>query len=414
MKNEILSNINNPVQLERLYRADKSTFKHSFKALLPEIANNNLVDFWRARLDFSQEATPGEDRKKILWLFLAFIVAGIVAKLPALLHIDEEFFYTRNAGFIIFPILSAYFLFKNKLSTVKIAAIVGIITGCIIFINLLPSSTKSDTLNLSCIHLIVVLWAVLGFAFTNNATENVFKRLTYLKFNGDLVVITSLILIAGAILSGVTVGLFSLIGLQIEKFYFQNIIIFALPSAPILGTYLIENNPSIVGKISPVIARIFSPLVLIMLVSYLVAIIYSGKNPYNDREFLLMFNLLLIGVMAIIFFSIAETNESAKNQLEIWVLFLLSLITIIVNGVALSAILFRISEWGITPNRTAVLGGNLLILVHLLLVTTQLFRVVARKSDITIVGKTITSYLPIYCLWAGIVTFIFPFLFGFK
>jgi hypothetical protein len=310
--------------------------------------------------------------------------------------------------------LSAYFVFKNKLSTAKIAAVVGIITGCIIFINLLPNSTKSDTPNLSCIHLIVVLWAVLGFAFTNNATENVFKRLTYLKFNGDLVVITSLILIAGAILSGVTVGLFSLIGLQIEKFYFQNIIIFALPSAPILGTYLIENNPSIVGKISPVIARIFSPLVLIMLVSYLVAIIYSGKNPYNDREFLLMFNLLLIGVMAIIFFSIAEANESAKNQLEIWVLFLLSLITIIVNGVALSAILFRISEWGITPNRTAVLGGNLLILVHLLLVTTQLFRVVARKSDITIVGKTITSYLPIYCLWAGIVTFIFPFLFGFK
>ncbi len=98
---------------------------------------------------------------------------------------------------------------------------------------------------------------------------------------------TTLILIAGAILTGVTIGLFSLIGFKIEKFYFDYVVIFGLPAAPILGTYLIETNPQLVGKVSPVIAKIFSPLVLVMLVVYLIAIIYSGKDPYNDREFLL-------------------------------------------------------------------------------------------------------------------------------
>jgi hypothetical protein len=225
---------------------------------------------------------------------------------------------------------------------------------------------------------------------------------------------TALIVIAAAIMSGITIGLFSLIGFNIEKFYFQNIVLFGLPAAPIVGTYLTQSNPQLVGKVSPVIAKIFSPLVVVMLVIYLIAMVYSGKDPYNDREFLLIFNALLIGVMAIIFFSIAEASKTTKSQVEVWILFLLSAITVIVNGIALSAILFRISEWGITPNRTAVLGGNVLILINLLLVTGQLFRVLSKKASITGVGKFIALYLPIYVLWTIVVTFIFPLLFGFK
>jgi hypothetical protein len=181
-----------------------------------------------------------------------------------------------------------------------------------------------------------------------------------------------------------------------------------------MGTYLIRNNPQLVGKVSPVIAKIFSPLVVVMLVIYLVAIVYSGKDPYNDRDFLLIFNALLIGVMAIIFFSIAETSKTPKSRIEVWVLFLLSVVTILVNGIALSAILFRISEWGITPNRAAVLGGNVLILINLLLVTAQLFRVLAKKAHITGVGKAIAFYLPIYSLWTIVVTFLFPLIFSYK
>jgi hypothetical protein len=227
-------------------------------------------------------------------------------------------------------------------------------------------------------------------------------------------VITTLIVIAGGILTGITIGLFSLIGFNIEQFYFQNIVIFGLPAAPILGTYLIQTNPQLVGKVSPVIAKIFSPLVLVMLVIYLGAMLYSGKDPYNDREFLLIFNALLIGVMAIIFFSVAETSRTAKTQMEIWILLLLSVVTVIVNGIALSAIVFRISEGGLTPNRAAVLGGNLLILINLLLVTVQLFRVASKKTAIASVGRAISQYLPVYFVWTIVVTFIFPLIFGFK
>lgn len=414
MKDAILSNLDNPVQLEQLYRADKPAFKRSFNALYPQLKETSIASFWHARLNFSKEEASRGSSKDLVFVIIAALVAGVVAKLPAILSIDEESFYTRNAGFIIFPALMTYFIWKNKLPLNNIAIVVGTTLTGLLFINFLPATDKSDTLLLSCMHLPVLLWAVTGLAFVGEPHNHVEKRLGYLTYNGDLIVITALILISGGILTGVTIGLFDLIGFSIEKFYFQYVVIVGLPAAPILGTYLIRSNPQLVGKVSPVIARIFSPLVLVMLVIYLGAIIYSGKDPYNDREFLMIFNALLTGVMAIIFFSVAEASKKDNNRTETWVLFLLSVVTIVVNGIALSAILFRISAGGITPNRAAVLGSNVLILINLLLVTVQLFKAVSKKADIAGVGKVISWFLPIYCLWAAIVTFLFPFLFGYK
>jgi len=154
-------------------------------------------------------------------------------------------------------------------------------------------------------------------------------------------------------------------------------------------------------------------LVLVMLLSYLVAIIYASKDPYNDRDFLLLFNLLLIGVMGLIFFSVAESYAEKKVGYMTWILVFLSCTTLVVNGIALSAIAFRISEWGITPNRLAVLGVNLLMLVHLVLVSRQLMLTLRRKSKLEQVAFTLVRYLPIYLLWTAIVTFLFPVVFNF-
>ena len=410
-RDEILAFLNDPEQLEKMYRTNKALFKKEFVTLYPEIIGNPIADTWNERLNYESDAINWGTGRELLFVIIASLLAGLIAKLPAILSIDKDFFYPRNIGFIIFPALSAYFLWKNKLSPGKIAFIAGATLISLVFINLLPDVEKSDTLILSCIHLILFLWAILGFAFVGEATNNNEKRLAYLRYNGDLLVMTALMLIAGGILTGVTIGLFELIGFNIENFYFNYIGIFGLAAAPIVGTYLTQTNPQLVSKVSPVIAKIFSPLVLAMLVVYLTAIVFSGKDPYNNREFLLIFNALLIGVMAIIFFSVAETSKRSKSQTEIWILFLLSIVTMIVNGIALSAILFRISEWGITPNRAAVLGANVLILIHLVLVTVQLYKVLSKRADISGVGKAIADYLPVYIIWTVIVTFIFPLIF---
>ena len=413
MKNDIFIHLDNPKELERLYRQNKTQFKQFFLDVYPQIKDKPMAQFWKERLEDSREEIQFGSKKELIFVVIAALMAGLIAKIPSFTSIGEEFFYSRNVGFIVFPTLIAYFSWKNKLGIQKWMLFGGIAIISLLFINLFPNDPNSDTLTLSCIHLLLFLWSLLGFSFVGEAGHTL-KRLDFLRFNGDFVVMSTLILIAGGITTGITIGLFSLIGYQIENFYFNNVVVVGLAAVPLVATFLTQTNPQLVSKVSPVIARIFSPIVLVMLVIYLFAIFYSGKDPYNDRDFLLLFNALLIGVMAIIFFSVAEATNTEKGKTEKWILFLLSVVTILVNAIALSAILFRISTWGITPNRLAVLGSNIFILINLLLVTIKLFGVVTKKSNILEVGGQIAIFLPVYVLWTSFVTFILPFLFNFE
>lgn len=414
MKQEILKNLDNPRQLEKLYRENGSTFRREFNLLYPEIKKNPAAQIWHERLNFENDEISWGTRSELIFVIVASFIAGLIAKIPMFRDISEEYFYPRNLAFVVFPFLIAYFLWRQKNWTKKLITVSCALLIAALYINLLPDDPRSDTLILACIHLPLFLWAVLGYTFVGDKLKNYQRRLDFLRYNGELVVMTTIILISGGIMTAITLGLFELIDLNIEEFYFQNIVVFGLAAAPLVGTYLVQNNPQLVGKVSPVIAKVFTPLVLVTLVTYLCAVIWTGKDPYNDREFLLIFNILLVAVMAIIFFSIAETAKNPKNKIGTVLLFCLSLVTVIVNGIALSAIVFRISEWGITPNRLAVLGSNILILINLLMVLYRLFRTVFNKAPIENVEKSIATFLPVYSIWTIIVTFLFPVLFGFK
>jgi hypothetical protein len=412
MRDEILNSIENPKQLEKLYRNDKSVFKAEFNSLYPEIKSNKISEFWKERLNYETNEISWGSNYELIFIIIASCIAGLIAKLPEFTGINSVFFFQRNIAFVVLPLLTIYFAWKQNLSSKKNITISTAIIISLIFINILPEN-NSDTTILACIHLPLFLWAVLGFTFIGNKVKDYKIRLDFLRFNGDLLVMTGIILIAGTLLTAITLGLFSIIEIHLEEFYFNYIVIWGLASSPIVGTYLVRSNPQLVNKVSPVIAKVFTPLVLITLTVYLFAIIYSGEDPYRDRDFLIIFNILLIGVMAIILFSVAETTKNYKSKIAIIMLLLLSIVTIIINGIALSAIVFRISEWGITPNRLAVLGSNLLILINLLFVAYRLFKASKNLQEIENVEKTIAHFLPIYSLWTVFVIFIFPLIFIF-
>jgi len=414
MREEIKNNLDNPLQLERLYQENRTGFKREFNLIYPDYRENVTAQIWNARLNFENEKISWGTGKELIFVIVLSFIAGLIAKIPDLTEIKPDYFYPRNIGFAAFPLLAVYFAWKNKNQTKNILIVSAAFLVSASYINLFPDDPYSDTLMLACIHLPLFLWTVLGFTFVGDKLNNNQRRLDYLRYNADLVVMTTIIVIAGGLLTAITFGLFELIDIKIEEFYFHYIGIWGLAAAPIVGTYLVQTNPQLVNKVSPVIAKVFTPLVLVTLVVYLVALIFTGKDPYNDREFLLIFNALLVGVMAIIFFSIAETSKNADSKIGTILLLALSIVTVIVNCIALSAILFRISEWGLTPNRFAVLGGNILILANLLLVTYRLFKTIKDKNEIEKVENSIASFLPIYCLWTVFVTFIVPVLFSFK
>jgi hypothetical protein len=414
VRSAIMTSMENPRELEKLYHDNKKAFKTEFNLLYPEIRGNKLAEFWNERLNYESAEISWGSRTEILLVSTAAIISAFIAKFPVLFNLNPEFYYPRNAGFIIFPMLAVYFAWKNAPTTKNILFAILVFLISVIFINLLPKDNKSDTLLLSCIHLPIFLWAIVGLAYIGDEPGSNIKRLEFLRYNGELAIMSGLLVIAGGALGVITIGLFKIIGFNIMKFYSDYIVICGGAAVPIVATYLTQTNPQLVNKISPVIAKIFSPLVLIMLVTYLVTILFSGKNPYNDRDFLMVFNFLLIGVMAIILFSIAETSRKTEDRLNSFILLALSIVTIIVNGIALSAILFRISTWGISPNRLAILGGNILMLTNLLIVTFRLLKNISKKADVADAGNAIAGFLPVYVIWTLIVSFIFPFIFHFK
>jgi hypothetical protein len=230
----------------------------------------------------------------------------------------------------------------------------------------------------------------------------------YLKHNGDLAILIALIGIAGGILTGITAGLFSAIDIDIEAFYFQYIVIWGLVSVPIVATFIIGHYPRVASRIAPIIANIFSPLVLMTLVVYLVSILITGKDPYHDRDFLIVFNLTLLGVMAIIVFSVSGVSREDQYRYHKLILLALTVITLIVDLIALSAIIYRLNEYGLTPNRIVVLGSNLLIFSNLVLIMADLYNVNFRKAPFSKVEMTIARYLPVYMIWSMLVVFVLP------
>jgi hypothetical protein len=212
-------------------------------------------------------------------------------------------------------------------------------------------------------------------------------------------------------LSGMTIGLFSITGMDIGQFYMENIGIVGIVVFPVLAAWLIDLNPEITSRIVPIIARIFTPLVFILTVVYLIVIFISGIDLSKNRDFLIIFNLLLLGVMAIIVFSLSELDKSNIRKFNVILLFLLAATTLLIDLFALSAIVSRLSD-GFTPNRTVVLLSNILFLINLLLILPDLFLAGFLGKSIHRVEKIICSYLPVYFIYCIVVIFLFPFIFG--
>lgn len=417
MQNKIKENIKDPEKLELLYRANKEEFEKAFHEIYPEIAEFQIAEFWKTRLQFDTAKGQATKTKKteIFILIATCLLTGFLIQIPRFFSIGIEVysFYERNALLIVLFGLTVYTSFTRdfiKIKQVMIALSIFMISA--LYINLLPSGRDSHSINLASIHLPLMLWCLYGLVFIDFDFYDKTKRVDYIKYNGDLAILLAIILIAGGILTGLTIALFGAIEIQIERFYMDYIAVWGAVSAPIVATFIIRKYPFITNKIAPIIASIFSPLVLITLVAYLISMLYTRKDPYNDRDFLIAFNFMLLGVMSIVVFTILETSDRKKRKFNELTLFALTVVTLIINIIALSAILYRLREYGFTPNRTAVLGSNLLVFVNLILIMIDLYRVNFRNSDIKCVERTVARYLPVYAFWTIFVVFIMPWIFN--
>ncbi|PEM22391.1 DUF4153 domain-containing protein [Bacillus toyonensis] len=411
--NLIIENMDNPHELERMYRKDPKAFKKSFLQAWEQNPDSQVLGIWYERLHFKEKGNtrkPSLIQKGFLFMGMLAILAGLSTRI--IFHfVEQEAIAPINLAFGIIPFIAAYFVYNNtpNKNIIYFLAALFLISG--LYLNMLPLNDK-DSMILAYLHLPIFLWVLVGLAFTGNEYSKGSTRLAYIKFNLEYCILYASMAVSGMILAVFTMRLFSFVDLDIGEFYFSNVVLFGAAALAIVAAYLVSMNLKFAKNITPYIAKIFSPLVLITLLIYLITVIWVGKNPFLDRNFLMVFNGILLVVLAVTIFSIVESDSDEKKNISDYINFVLIVLALIIDSVALSAIVFRLSSYGITPNRLAVLGVNILIWANLIWIMLSYMRFLQNKSGPLPIQDAVTKYLPIYGLWAAFVIFTFPILFN--
>lgn len=415
----IEQHLEDPEELEKIYRNTPELFADSFDDAFHSNPDSKVLEVWQARLRYETSLKSKtqlfvmDNLREIMLIVVLALVGGTLARIPIMFDgINSEAFYQRFASFFVLPSLAAYFLFKHKQVSSNLLAGIGLIfVGACIYMGTLPNDSTGQTLDLASLHVPFLLWALVGVAFAGNTYRSLTPRLDYIKFNGELLIFTILTLLGGAAMTGITIGLFHTIGLDIGQWYGENIVAYGLVAAPTVAAYITMQRTFNGQRLAPTFARIFGPLALITLVVFLIANGIQGKSPFTDRDFLIVFNIMLMAVLAITVFTISERPAQNVVTASDYIAVALVMVALVVDLVALSAIVFRLSSYGITPNRIAVLGANLLVFGNLAGIAIYYGGFLKGAMPVQQLENWIARYLPVYAAWTAFVVFILPLLF---
>lgn len=408
----ILDILDQPEALEQAYRASPIQFETQLKQALLQNPESETLRVWNARLSYSAPARL--NTISIGKLIALCLCTGLVSKLPTLLPIDGDWFYPRFIPLIVVLAMAMYFVLaaRDFSSTRKIA--ITALLLCIVYSALLPDNYDSTSIIMALIHLPMFALGLFAISFMDAKWNSDSARIDFVRYLGEMLVFAALILIGGVILTIITISMFEGIGLRIENWYMENIVVIGFVSAPIVATFLYDSVLNRQNKIAPLLSNVFTPLFLITVIGYMIAMLFQGKSPFTDRDFLIVINGLLLAILALTIFSISGKSQTQHNQLSDYINITLVAVTLIINSLALSAIVYRWSEFGTTLNRIVVTGANVIIFIHLILILWVYFQQVRHGDRMLKLEAVIVRYLPLYSLWSLFVAVVIPIIFKYQ
>jgi len=411
----ILDLLAEPEALEALYREDAEAFQGALNEAAAAAPDSTTLRVWRARLEYRKPTDPAArvDTLRRAWQALGIgIGVGACVRLPAL-WLGEEWYYPRLAPSLAMLALAVYFWLEHRDRRALFAgALLAVLATFLV--GVLPDYT--DSVVMALLHMPILFWAFLGLVFTGAGWRDAEPRIRFVRYNGELLILGSLVALGGIVFSGLTIALFGLMADDSEtvaEWYMQNVGIVGAVAVPLAATYLYDIVFRRHTGIASVLARSFAPLFLVMTTAYVSVALLGGQNPFVDREFLITFNGLLLVVLGMTVLSIAERGNDAGVEWIDWINVALLVVTLVIDLIALAAIVFRLTSYGLTPNRVVVLGANLVVMTHLAWTCRAYIGCLRGTHGPADVRRTVAGYLPVYAAWAALVVFVLPFVFRF-
>jgi hypothetical protein len=380
-----------------------------------EFAREHSGRLWK-QLVLRGEEEP--ERPSTGWLEpILFAVAAAVAvqvvRLAASFPETEAPWLLRNLSLFVLPFLSGYFARRRDLTTRQWVMTAAPFVCAAVVVNLYPYRAGSGTELLVALHLPVVLWFAVAYPYMGGTLRSHERRMDFVRFTGEWVIYYVLIALGGGVLMVLT----ALILEPISPDLGERVIEWVLPSgaagAVIVAAWLVESKQQVVENMAPVLTMIFTPLFAVMLAVAAVTYAVSGAAGTFDRELLGIFDALMVVVLGLVLYAMSARDPDRPAGLMDRVQLLAVGSALVLDVMVLGAMVARIGDLGFTPNRTAALGLNLVLLVNLAGAAWLLLRFVTRRTAFHRLERWQTSYLPVFAAWAATVVALLPPLFAF-
>jgi hypothetical protein len=391
----------------------------SLDDLSREFAREHSERLWKQLVLTGEPDSPvavSRSRRDLLVMIACALGAAVSIKLPELFgqRFEEDGgFYAPNIALFALPWLAGFLAWRRQAPALVIGVLVALFALGAVGANVYPLGDESQSLVLTTIHLVIALWFVVGVAYVSDDVRSSRRRMDFVRFTGEWFVYYVLIALGGGVLTGLTFGTFEAIGISPENFVAHWLLPCGAMAAVVVAGWLVEAKQSVVENIAPVLTRLFTPLFTVALLAFLIAFGFSGGGIDVEREALILFDVLLVVVLALLLYSISARDPLAPAGVFDRLQLALVVSALAIDVLVLLEITGRISEFGTTPNKAAALGENVLLLANLAWSAWLLFGLARGRTPFAALERWQTAYLPVVAGWAWIVVLVFPPLFGY-
>ncbi|MBC8509600.1 MAG: hypothetical protein H8D34_32535 [Chloroflexi bacterium] len=425
-----------PKQMESLYqevleRGESAAFQSDLLAAYEEMPENVLLAAWYYRL---QQAVPIEAREK---------KAGVNWKLAIPLSIITGLFFwliTDTDGPLFLDHLPYLVMFWAPIATIfsvaflagtakqhyrrAVLIVVGLILAGLYVFLVSPGLTgifQTRYLDLMALHLPLMAWITLGIAVLGWGSTSK-DRFAFLIKSIEAMITAGLYLIFGAVLGGITFGMFAALNVNIPDLWMRLIIAGGYGLLPTLAVATIY-DPTVapggqdftqgLSKFIATMMRLLLPLTLAVLVIYVFVIPFNFMEPFNQRDVLIVYNIMLFAIMGLLMGATPIRKNDLSQSMQIWLrsgILAVAILGALISIYAMSATVYRTVQWGITVNRLTIIGWNTINIGVLIALIVKQFKD-GRDKWIESLQQVFSYATNAYVFWGLFLVVVIPLLF---
>lgn len=263
--------------------------------------------------------------------------------------------------------------------TLALAVLAGVAAVTAYAVWMAPTA-RGDYQDLVMIHLPIVALLAVGLVVAGPGSDDR-NRFAFLIKSTEAVVTGGIIGGASMLFMAITVGIFEAIGVTFPDALARLLFSLAFGLVVLLAVAIVydarfapieQRFEDGMSKLISTMGRFFLPLTLIVAVAYVASIPFNFWRPFEQRDVLIVYNVMLFAVMGLLVFATPVATASVPPALLLWLrrgIVAVAALALLVSLYALSATVYRTMQGGLTTNRLTIIGWNIVnmgILAYLL------------------------------------------------